>query len=201
MSLRTTGNAKTKKRAKGFSLTELVVALVVAMVLMAIGMPYFLRAYHSYQLTNAAQQLTEILRLTRYAAIRLNRDVSCVIKPVAADPTMTNAFADIDGDTNPGPTEKIVLLGNGGNLVGGGIPGTAGMLTAANVTSGTVTPPAGNAVVPFDSRGAVKTGVVTVFYLASPVAPEAGYRAVLLMPSGSIQIWTGDVSGHWGQIR
>ncbi len=176
--------------------------MAVALVLMAVGMPYFLRAYHSYQLTNAAQQLAEILRLTRYEAIRRNKDVSCLIKPAAGDPTMTNAFADADGDLNPGPTEKIVLLGNGGNLVDSGVVvGTAGMLAAANVPSGSVTPPAGNATVPFDSRGAVKTGNVSVFYLASPVAPESGYRAVLLMPSGSIQIWTGDVNGNWAQLR
>ena len=193
---------RTKKRPTGFSLVELLVTLLVALVLIAIGMPYFLRAYHAYRLTNAAQNLAQILRITRYEAIRLNKDVNCVIKPDAGDPTISDAFADSDGDTNPGPTEKIVQLGIGGNLIGGGgVPGTAGLLTGANVTSGTVTPPAGNATIGFDSRGAVKTGNINVFYLASPVAPETGYRAVLLMPSGSIQIWTGDVNGNWGQLR
>ena len=189
------------RKAGGFSLTELVVAMAVAMVLMGIGMPYFLRAYHAYQLTNAAEQLSDILRLTRYEAIRLNKDVSCVIKPDANDPAITDAFADDNANLTPDPTEKIILLGNGGRMVGGAIPGAATMLTAAKVTSGTVTPTPGNTTIPFDSRGAVKTGNVNVFYLASPVAPEAGYRAVLLMPSGSIQIWTGDVNGNWGQIR
>jgi prepilin-type N-terminal cleavage/methylation domain-containing protein len=196
-----------RQQASGFSLTELVVAMAVALVLMGIGMPYFLKAYHAYQLTNAAEQLSDILRLTRYEAIRLNKGVNCVIKPVAADPTMTNAFADDDGDTNPGPTEKIVLLGNGGNLVdSGGVAGTGGLLAGANVTSGTIVVGPGNTSVKFDSRGAVMVGgaitnSVYVFYLASPIAPEAGFRAVLLMPSGSIQIWTGDVSGNWGQLR
>ncbi len=198
---------KTRKQRNGFSLTELVVTMAVALVLMGIGMPYFLRAYHAYQLTNAAEQLSSILRLTRYEAIRLNKAVNCVIAPVAADPTMTNAFADDDNDSNPGPTEKIILLGNGGNLVdGGGIPGTGGMLAAANVTSGTIAITPGTSSVQFDSRGAViVTGTITskayVFYLASPVAPETGYRAVLLMPSGSIEIWTGDVNGNWAQLR
>ncbi len=198
---------KTLRQRNGFSLTELVVTLAVAFVLTAIGMPYFLRAYHSYQLTNAASQLSDILRLTRYEAIRLNKAVNCVIAPVAADPTMTNAFADDDNDGNPGPTEKIILLGNGGNLVdGGGIPGTGGMLAAAKVTSGTIAVAPGTSSVQFDSRGAVivagaMTNKAYVFYLASPVAPETGYRAVLLMPSGSIQIWTGDVNGNWGQLR
>jgi len=36
-----------------------------------------------------------------------------------------------------------------------------------------------------------------VFYLSSGLAPEAGYRAVVLMPTGSIQIWMSDTSGNW----
>lgn len=194
------------KKASGFSLTELVVTMAVAMVLMGIGMPYFLKAYHMYQLTNAAGQLSDILRLTRYEAIRLNKNVSCVLKPDAADPTITDAFADADGDTLPGPTEKIILLGNGGNLFGGAVPGTGGLLAAANVTSGTIVVAPGTSSVQFDSRGAVNVGGaltnnVYVFYLASPVAPEAGFRAVMLTPSGSIQEWTGDLAGNWAQLR
>lgn len=193
-------------RAGGFSLTELVVAMAVALVLMGMGMPYFLRAYHSYQLTNAAQQFADILRLTRYEAIRLNKNVNCVIRP-ATDPGMTVAFADSNGDTIQDPTEMLILLGNGGGLVdGGGVPGAAGLLTGANVTSVPFYPTAGNAVISFDARGAVIVGgVITanvdVFYLSSAIGPEAGFRAVLLMPSGSIQVWTGDGAGNWGQLR
>jgi Tfp pilus assembly protein FimT len=191
-----------RNRAAGFSLTELVVAVAIAMVLMAVSMPAFLRAYHSYQLTNSASQLADILRMTRYEAIRRNKAVNCVIKPMAGDPTMTNAFADVDADGNPSPTEKIILLGNAGNLIdAGGVPGTAALIAGAKVNSGTVTPPPGNATIAFDSRGAVAPPVINAFYLGSPVAPEAGFRAVLLMPVGSIQIWTGDVAGNWAQLR
>lgn len=178
-------------------------AIAVALVLMAIGMPNFLRAYHAYQLTNAAQKFSDILRLTRYDAIRLNKNVNCVIKPDAVDPTRTDVFADENGDTLPGPLEKIILLDNGGNLVdSGGVPGTAALLAAANVTGGNVTPAPGNATITFDSRGAVNPATaVNVFYLASPNSTEAGFRAVLLMPAGSIQMWSGDASGTWRHIR
>jgi hypothetical protein len=40
-----------------------------------------------------------------------------------------------------------------------------------------------------------------VFYLANAGAPDAGFRAVLLMPAGSIQIWGGDSAGNWRQLR
>jgi type IV fimbrial biogenesis protein FimT len=190
--------------AEGFSLTELVVTMAVALVLIGIGMPSFLRAYHSYQLTNAASQLADILRLTRYEAIQRNVNTAenCVLKPDAGDPTITDAFADTNGNGSPDPTEKIILLGNGGSLVAaGGVPGTAGLLAAAKITSAAIAATPGNFAVGFDSRGALTSGNVTVFYLASGLAPEAGYRAVLLMPAGSIQVWSADINGNWGQLR
>jgi Tfp pilus assembly protein FimT len=191
-----------RKQAGGFSLTEAVVAIAVAMILMAIGMPSFLRAYHAYQLTTAASQLSDILRLTRYEAIRQNKSINCVIQPDAIDPTRTDAFSDTDGAPAPGPADKVILLGPGGNIVdAGGVPGTAALLTKANVTSGTVFATPGNMTVGFDSRGAVTTGNVTAFCVASTQSPESGYRAVLLMPAGSIQIWSGDTTGNWIQLR
>ena len=192
------------RRVSGFSLTELVVAMGVAMVLMAISLPAFLRAYHSYQLSNAATQVADIVRLTRYEAIRQNRPVVCVIQPDSSDPTMTDAFmTDISGNRMTGVNARTILLGSAGNLVSAGsVPG-AGALPAAAQLGGT-TPasvsPSG-ATVRFDARGAVSTGNVIAFYLNSSIAPDAGYRAVLLMPAGSIQVWSGDSTGAWWQLR
>jgi len=97
------------RRVSGFSLTELVVAMAVAMILMAVSLPSFLRAYHSYRLSNAATQVADIVRLTRYEAIRQNRPVICVIQPDSSDPTMTDAFmTDTSGNqmtgSMPGPS-------------------------------------------------------------------------------------------------
>jgi len=187
-------------------LTELVVALAVGLILMAVAMPSFLRAYHSYQLTNAATQVSDILRLTRYEAIRFNTPIHCVFQPSAADLTMTQAslsLTDGRGNPLPGITAKILLLGPAGNLIdAGSVPGAASLPAAAALGATVPVPvsPAG-ATLTFDARGALTTGHVDVFYLNSPGAPEAGYRAVLLMPAGSIQVWTGDSSGNWQQLR
>lgn len=192
------------RRVSGFSLTELVVAMAVAMILMAVGLPYFLRAYRSYQLSNAATQMSDILRLTRYEAIRMNKTAICVIRPDAIDPTMTDAFMT-DGIGNPltGLGSRAVVLGSGGNLVNAGsVPGASSLPSAAalGATTPTAVSPSGSSV-QFDARGAVTSGNVTVVYLNAPGSPESGYRAVLLMPAGSIQIWTGDSSGNWQQMR
>jgi len=184
----------------GFSLTELVVAMGVALVLMGIGMPAFLRAYHTYQLTNAASQTADILRFTRYEAIRMNTPVSCLIQPYAGDPTMTSLWADSNKNNQLDATEQQILLGGGGNLVGS-VPGGPALIAAANITSGTTTMPPSGTPISFDARGAVTPAKVYLIYLASTNAPEAGYRAVLLMPAGSIQLWTGDVNGNWQPLR
>lgn len=193
------------KRHTGFSLTELVVALAVAMILMAAGLPVFLRAYHSYQLSNAATQVADILRLTRYEAIRLNKKVACIVQPSGAFPGMTNLWADSDGDTVLDPTEKMILLGNSGNLVDAGtVPGTAALLATAVNSIATSAPSPAGASIWFDARGALTAPTpanVNAFYLSSGAAPEAGYRAVLLLPAGSIQIWAGDAAGNWQKQR
>ncbi|MGB2677891.1 MAG: GspH/FimT family pseudopilin [Candidatus Acidiferrum sp.] len=186
-------------REYGFSLTELVVALAVALILMAIGLPAFLRAYYSYQLTNSASQMADILRLSRYEAIRLNKQLNCQVQPYASDPTLTIVWA---GNGAQGTGDKMILLGQSGNLVDPGtVPQTATLLSQAvsGVTPNTPSPTSG--VITFDARGAVTPPNVNAFYLSSAIAPDAGYRAVLLMPAGSIQIWTADPSGSWAQVR
>ncbi|MGB7848916.1 MAG: GspH/FimT family pseudopilin [Candidatus Acidiferrum sp.] len=192
------------KRHAGFSLTELVVALAVALILMAVGLPAFMRAYRAYQLNSVATQVADILRLTRYEAIRLNTPIQCVIKPSVSDPGYTDAWVDSNKNLALDATEKMILLGPAGSLVDvGSVPGASSLSTLA-VGSFAVDPatPSGYAV-QFDARGAVVTPAnkVVVFYLSSTLAPEAGYRAVFLMPAGSIQIWTGDGAGNWQQQR
>ena len=190
------------RRVSGFSLTELVVAMAVAMILMAVSLPAFLRAYHSYQLNNAATQVADIVRLTRYEAIRLNRTVNCVIRPDGTDPTMTDAsMTDVNGNPLTGVASRMIVLGPSGNLVAsvtgaGALPGKA----ALGATTPVAISPSGGTV-QFDARGALTSGKITVFYLKAPGSPDSGFRAVLLMPAGSIQIWSGDSTGTWWQMR
>jgi len=203
MKRRTFDAQPASRREGGFSLTELAVTLAVALVLMAIGLPAFLRAYNSYQLTNSATQMADILRLSRYEAIRLNRQVNCQIrKRYLGDPTLTLVWADANRNGVQDTGEQIIVLGSSGNLVDpGSVPGTGTLVSQA--VNGTVpaTPSPTSGVITFDARGAVTSKNVNAFYLGSAVAPDAGFRAILLMPAGSIQIWTADSSGYWQQLR
>ena len=189
-----------KRQSRGFSLIEIVVAMAVALVLMGIGMPYFLKAYRSYQLTNAASQMADILRLTRYEAIRRNKPINVIVQ--APDANSTIAWVDSNANLIADPTEQVVVLGNGGRVIDpGGVP--VGNLAANAQVTALNGQPANNATIQFDQRGAVTAPVpvgVNVFYLAG-IDPGPGYRAVVIMPTGSIQIWSGDSNGNWQQIR
>jgi hypothetical protein len=117
---------------------------------------------------------------------------------------MTDALmTDVNGNPPNGVSSRMILLGPSGNLVdSGSVAGAASLPAAAalGATTPVAVPPAGGTV-QFDARGAVNPGNVTVFYLNAPGSPDSGFRAVLLMPAGSIQIWSGDSAGNWLQMR
>jgi len=192
------------RRQTGFSLLELVIAMAIALILTAVALPSFLRAYHWYQLNHAATQVADIVRLTRYEAIRRNKPLRCVFRPDATNPGVTDAsMTDTSGAALNGVAALTVMLGSSGNLVDvGSVAGAGALPAAANL--GPTAPsnvPAGGVTLQFDARGALTTGNVTVFYLENVGVPDAGFRAVLLTPSGSLQIWAADASGNWHQLR
>jgi type IV fimbrial biogenesis protein FimT len=196
------------KQQPGFSLTELVVAVAVAMVLMAVGLPMFLRFYHSYQVTNAAIQVRDYLRLARYEAIRLNQQACLQIQPSSTSPGMTSLTVN-DWNSTAGsctkPTNMTTLLSNSGNLVDGGtVPGTTTLISSALQGSSYATnnPSPSTSTILFDARGAlVPPTSVNIFYLTSSLSPDAGYRAVFLLPAGSSLVWTSDATGNWQQLQ
>ena len=112
-------------------------------------------------------------------------------------------MTDSSGNPLTGIGAATVLFGISGNLINqGGVPSVSSMLTASNIGSMPTQSWPIVTTVAFDARGAVIPPTnVNVFYLASSVAPDAGYRAVLLMPAGSIQIWSGDSTGNWEELR
>jgi len=186
--------------SNGFSLIEVVVALAVILLLSAIALPAFLNSYRMYQLTDGATQFAGLLKFTRYEAIRLNKTVNCLVQQVASVPPVTNIWADSDVDNVEDPNEKQLVFSGAVNLVpAAAVPGAAGLAAAANVPVLTTLPLAAG-VVPFDQRGAGNPAFVYVFYLSNLGDPSVGARAVIVFPSGSVQIWKADSLGNWVSI-
>src|SRR5262249_27857460 len=66
----------TPRRSRGFSMVELAVSLTVVLILTAIAIPSLLRSFRTYQLNDAAARLADMLKFTRFEAVRKNTQVS-----------------------------------------------------------------------------------------------------------------------------
>jgi len=66
-------NPRTRRsRIAGFSMVELAVSLTVLLILTAIAIPSLMRTFRTYQLNDAAARLSDILKFTRFEAVRRN---------------------------------------------------------------------------------------------------------------------------------
>jgi len=183
---------------RGVSFLELVVSVAIILVISGMAIPTITRTLKSYQLNDAANQLAGILKFTRFEAIRRNTPIRCINSQAGAF-APANVWSDNDGDSVEESTEKQILLGSNATLVASGtVPSTGGLATAAGIPVLTAISPASDAV-KFDQRGAVVAvpSAVYVFYLGNPSDPS-GYRAVIVLPSGSVQVWT--YAGGGGSI-
>jgi Tfp pilus assembly protein FimT len=194
-----TGSANS---VQGLSVLELVVSVAIILVISGFAISPITKTLKTYQLNDAASQLAGILKFSRFEAIRKNTPINCVNSQAAAY-GQANIWSDDNGDGVEGPTEKQILLGPNATLVSAGVvPNTAALAAAANIPALTPISP-GSGTVKFDQRGAVVASppAVYVFYVGN-TSPDGGYRAVIVLPSGSVQVWiyTGGTGSAWQQI-
>jgi type II secretory pathway pseudopilin PulG len=183
-------------------MVELAVSLAVLLILTAIAIPSLMRSFRTYQLNDAASRLADMLKFTRFEAVRRNTQVSFLMQAsgtgwIIGVDSNNNSIVDLN-------EKQEVIIGFATLLPSGVAPSPTAITTslggaALNTLSGS----AGS--VTFDARGAIRVGgtvsaSIFVFYVGSTADPEFGYRAVILLPSGSTQIWTAPNGGAWQQI-
>ena len=199
---RTSRCANNRRSARGFSLVELLVSVIILVILAAISVPTLLRAYRSYQLSDAASKLSGMMKTTRFSAIRKNTTISCQIQQNGPSWTV---WTDLDGDGNPTPGEPQILVSGMVQMLGAGsVPPPDAIVAAVGPASpGLNVLSPGNATVKFDQRGARQfTGAasVDVFYLGNPAIGDLGFRAIVLLPSGTVQVWIAGAGGPWTRV-
>jgi len=193
-------NPRTRRsRIAGFSMVELAVSLTVLLILTAIAIPSLMRSFRTYQLNDAAARLSDMLKFTRFEAVRRNTTVPLQIQQFGND---WSVWADSDKDGILDTTEKQILITGVVTLLPSGTPPSSASILAklGATTSLDATKSGAAGSVTFDARGAVSPLAAYVFYLGSPNSPEFGYRAVILLPSGATQIWTAPNGGTWQRI-
>jgi type IV fimbrial biogenesis protein FimT len=187
---------KSKRQMQGYSIVELLVSIGIIMALSAIAVPSLIRTYRSYQMDDAATQVSGMLKFTRYEAIRRNSPTNCLnstqngyLTMYAQDPTAASA--------NVNANERQIVLNGPGTLVdSGAVSSSAALATLMNVGTLTTISPS-NGTVTFDGRGAKSTAGVSVYWVGNAAY---GWRAVTVMPSGSVQVWSYATS-TWQQLN
>jgi Tfp pilus assembly protein FimT len=184
-------------------MVELVVSMTVLLILTAVAIPELIRSLRTYQLNDAATRVADMLKFTRFEAVRRNKQINFLMQ-ASAGGWLVGTDSDASGTIDA--TEKQQLIAGFATLLPSGVAPAPTAITAA--LGGALTTKSGSAgSVTFDSRGAIRNGVggtisgsTYVFYIGSQTNPEYGFRAVIQLPSGSTQIWTAPQVGPWQQI-
>jgi len=183
----------------GFSTLELAVVMGMILTLGGIAVPSISNTLRVYQLNSVAGMVADQFKTCRFDAIRRNVQTGCFVTP---NSTGYQLWSDSTGTGAYDPTDYSTTLAGAQTLVGlETVPDSAGLESALGVT-GTTTMSGNSSEVSltFDPRGAVSSSTsVNVFYVGYPGNPSFGYRAVVVMPAGSVQIWTPEGDGSWIQ--
>lgn len=186
---------------------ELVMSICVMLILTALAIPSLMRSMRAYQLNSAAASVSDMLKFTRFEAVRRNKQINLQFTQNGPSWIVwTDSFAVGNGGTID-PRDKQQVIAGYPTLLPSGTAPPPGAISAA-LGGTTPIPLSGNNVsVTFDARGAIRQGIggpvsanVYVFYVGNATDPDSGYRAVVLLPSGSTQIWTAPSGGPWRRV-
>lgn len=189
--------------SRGFSMVELAVSMSVMLILTAIAIPSLMRSFRTYQLNDAATRLSAMLKFARFEAVRRNTQVNFLMQASGAGYLVGT---DSNGNNAIDPREKQELIAGFATLLPSGVAPTPAAITTAlggaalSTVYGSTT-----ATVTFDARGAIRVGgtvssSIFIFYIGSANDPDPGYRAVILLPAGTTQIWSAPSAGPWQQV-
>jgi prepilin-type N-terminal cleavage/methylation domain-containing protein len=185
----------------GFSLVELVLSLAVLLVITTLAIPVIVRSLQTYQLNSTASQLAGMLKFTKFDAIRQNTPVSCQIQSTAGGWLV---WVDSNGNGIADGAEPQLIIGGSYTLLpAGSVPNPAPITATLGpgfssfswvVLSGS------NTSITYDQRGVINASAVYALYLGSATDPNSGYRAIITMPSGAVQVWTSSSTGNWQRV-
>ena len=189
----------------GFSMVELVMSICVMLVLTALAIPSLMRSVRTYQLNSAAAGVSDMLKFTRFEAVRRNTQINFLILSNGPAGWLVGGDSNINGAFES--TEKQQSISGYATLLPSGIAPPPNAISAA-LGGATLTPLYGSGVTAtFDARGAVRQGIngaliinPYVIYIGNANDPDSGYRAVVLLLSGNTQIWTAPQGGPWRRV-
>jgi type II secretory pathway pseudopilin PulG len=198
-------DSKTQKKTQGFSLLELMIVVSVTMILGALAVPRMLGTFNDIKLRYVATDLSGLLQSTRIQAVRKNTFYSVLPGVAAGGPIYyidkPTALGYAAGDPLV-PIDPAVTITQGPVTAA---PNAAAFLTSLSFTIDPAADPPS-----FSARGIPCIGAANacpqvagqgfvMFMSRTGVAGNIPWAAVVVNPSGHIQVWTSDVNGNWIQ--
>jgi prepilin-type N-terminal cleavage/methylation domain-containing protein len=180
-------------KSTGYSLVEMMMTLAIGLILASIALPAVVNAIQSYRLNSVAQQVANLVELTRYTAIRRNSVMTLQMAPVKGN---TVFFIDLNVNGQPDANEPMVVLPGDMQLA------NKQPLTPNASSTGLATTQDFTTQLTFDYRGTVNYpvgGPVAAYFLALGYTNQAQYgcRAITVTPMGQAKIWKAPASGTW----
>jgi prepilin-type N-terminal cleavage/methylation domain-containing protein len=180
---------------QGYSVVELLVSMAIISIFSAFAVPSLLRTYRSYQMDDAASQVAGMVKFARYEAVRVNKPLDCTVRVINGQVAI---FSDVNRNGTIDPGERQVLLsGNGTVVTAASIPNVAALTNLVGAGALTTVTPTTGSLITFDGRGAQTAPAGASVYWVGNV--NYGWRAVTVLPSGSVQVWS-YATGTWVQL-
>jgi Tfp pilus assembly protein FimT len=181
----------------------MAVSLTVLLILTAIAIPSLMYSFRTYQLNDAATRVSDALKFTRYEAVRRNTQVCFLMQGGSGSPWVIGTDSNCSGTFSANERQQVIAGFAG--ILGSGVAPSPSAIRAKLGGAGLTPVSSSPSSIKFDARGAIRVGgsvssTIFVFYIGSTTDAEFGYRAVVLVPSGNIQIWTAPAGGPWQQV-
>jgi prepilin-type N-terminal cleavage/methylation domain-containing protein len=197
---------KTEKANQGFSLIEMMIVVAVMMILGAITAPGLFNMISDIRLRYSASNFAGILQSARIQSVRKNTFYS--VDQVTLASGDQGYYVDIPKSGTFANGDPVMPLGTALNVhpgIGSGAPNEGAFITSLNFT---VNP--GGSPPNFNARGlpCVASGNscpqtpgqgFVVFLSRASLTGNVRWGAVVVNPSGRVQIWTADSNGTWVQ--
>jgi prepilin-type N-terminal cleavage/methylation domain-containing protein len=196
----------TPRKAQGFSLIEVMIVVSVVLILAAFAVPRLMNTVNDISLRYAASDFSGLVQSARIQAVRKNTFYTILQGTL---PSGTPAYyldipkAGVYTTGDPMlPISPSITVWPG---IGSGAPNEGAFIAGLNFT---VNP--GGSPPSFNARGLPCVAAVN----SCPQTPGQGFvlfmskaatmggtpwAAVVINPSGHIQLWTSDVNGNWIQ--
>jgi hypothetical protein len=109
-------------------MVELAISMTVLLILTAIAIPSLMRSIRTYQLNSAAARVSDMLKFTRFEAVRRNKQINFLTQ-ASADGWIVGTDSDNNGTVDA--TEKQQLIAGFAVLLPSGVAPSPTAISAA----------------------------------------------------------------------